>query len=251
MIDFILSFTYVLLIITSVFFGISIAVNLWLSSTVKNVQKEVDKNYKKIDNEEQRIVLDRAIYRAKQDFNEYLASAKKIKKIENRNKIRKVFKLKQKSVPKNEYDVKLIFNELLKGIYFPFDNGDKNFRGYLSFTEREIFNILKALNKRLEEIFSSSKIIWLSSIKISFIAECIFYYKKFENIKNKVWVVILLNVINFFMWFGKLLSPTALSKYYIKSISGDSLSSLLYTTAVEIVGKELAVIYKEQRFKEN
>ncbi len=249
MIDFILSFTYIFLIVGSVFFGISIGVNLWLSSTVKNVQKEVDNNFKKIDDEETVKLLSKAINKAKSDFSSYIRLSKKIQKVEKSNKVRRFFKLQEKPVPENLYDLKSIFNELLKGVYYPFENKSEDFRGYLSFSEREVFNILKALNKRLEEIFSSSKIIWLNSIKISFILECVLFSQEITNFKNKVGVAIILSLINFFMWFGKVISPTALSKYYIKSISGDSLNSLIYSTVVEVVGKELAVIYKEQRFK--
>ena len=246
--EFILSLTYTFLIVSSVIFGISIGVNIWLSNTVKNVQKEVDKNFSKIDDLEKSKIIENAINKAKLDFNNYVKISKKIERIKKRNKIRKFFKLKEKLLPVNPYDVKLIFNELLLGVYYPFEEDGDEYRGYLSFTEKEIFNVLKSLNKRLGEIFLSSKIVWLSSIKISFIVECVMLSKQIMNFKNKIWVSIILTLLNFFMWFGKLLSPTAISKYYVKSISGDSLNSLLYSTAVEVIGKELAVIYKEQRF---
>ena len=67
---------------------------------------------------------------------------------------------------------------------------------------------------------------------------------------EKLWVVAILKVINFFMWFGRVFSPVALGKYYVKNLSSQGLNMLIYGTIVEIVGKELAVIYKKQKIVE-
>jgi hypothetical protein len=119
-------------------------------------------------------------------------------------------------------------------------------RGYLSFTEREIFSVIKLLRQRLEEIVDSSKIFWLKSVNISTFIIALNLYKSFENFKNKTGVVIAVWILDFFLWFGRVFSPHAITKYFLNEFAFDDLSVLIAKALVEVCGKELAFIYYQK-----
>ena len=128
----------------------------------------------------------------------------------------------------------------------PFSHYENKDRGYLSFTEREIFAVLDEFRLRLVDIIDSSKVIWLKGLKISFIIECWNIYDGAIKIKNRPFILLLASILDFFLWFSKFISPAGMSKYIVSSALGSSLSSLLSTSLIDIAGKELAVIYYEK-----
>ena len=238
--------TYVTLIISSVIFGISIAVDLWINVTIKNINKETDFNFGKIKDEETKNLVISKIDNANTKFVDFLKESKKIDKQKTRNKIRKFFKLKEKKVDKTTLNAKDILIELAKGVYEPFSNVNGVNRGYLSFTEEEIFTTLKLLIERVEKIFNSSNVIWLKTLKVSTLLQI---YNVRGAIKNNLFITVSLSLINFFMWFGRVFSPVSISKYFLKTINSQNLSGLISYSVVNILGKELAVLYKENRLK--
>ena len=73
---------YIFLIVSSVVFGVSQAVNLWLVKTVNKIRKEVNKNYSNSLSDSERVQVELAINTAKSDyvrFNVVNAKNKKIK----------------------------------------------------------------------------------------------------------------------------------------------------------------------------
>ena len=137
--------TYITLIISSVIFGISLAVDLWVNATIKNINKETDFNFKKIKDEETKKIVISKIDNANTKFGDFLKESKKINKQKTKNKIRRFFKLKEKRVDKTTLNAKDILIELAKGVYEPFSNVNGVNRGYLSFTEEEIFATLEEM----------------------------------------------------------------------------------------------------------
>ena len=258
MIDFIKSvlpyvpkISFIFLIVMSVIFGVSVAMRKYMASVIKKVRKNSDANYKKLSNEEAEI-CNAAIIKAKSDYSVFLKESKKEKKLKNRNKIRKVFKLKEKPLPEKSVEIKEILVSLAGGVAEPFlGYKGKKKRGFLSFSEREIFTVLKTLKIRLKEIFDSADIEYLKDVKISFILECAGFVGKFGKIKNNGIYILAFKIINFFLWFTRFLSPTGIGKYLVKDIGGDNLQTLIADAFIDIVGQELAVVYKEKSFGEN
>ena len=241
-------FVYWFLVVGSVFFGISIAVNFWLLGGVNKVRKVSDKNFKNNLSEYERERVKIAINTAKISYADWLLQNNKNKKITRKNKFRKAFKLKEKPLI-NEVDVKGVFIKLLKDVYEPFGtlNGEK--RGYLSFSKNEIFSILNSVSFRVDEILSKSGASWLKNVKVTVLVKGLDIYSNYKNFLSKLWVMIAFNFINFFMWFLRIFSPVSVSKYFIKNLSSQNLSNLISDTIIEVIGKELAVIYKDNRIQ--
>ena len=238
---------YVFLIVSSVLFGISLAINVWLVSVIKKVRKTTDKTFNSSMTDVEIERVKSAINTAKLDYFVYVERSRKIKKTNRNNKVKKVFYLKEKPINIAKKDIKSIFLDLIKNVYEPFSvvNGKK--RSYLSFSKNEIFTILNTLIKRIDCIASTPEISFIKNIKLSFISECFYFYGVADKFFNKIWVIITFRLINFFMWFGRVFSPVSLSKYFVKHLSSEGLSYLIYDTMISVVGKELAIIYKNGR----
>ena len=240
-------YVYVFLIVGSVFFGVSLAVNYWLSITIKKVRKETDKNYVKSLSKAERENVNIAINNAKINYSSWQLQNAKNNKIKLKNKIKKAFKLKEKPLY-NEVNVKDIFIGLLKEVYRPFKDCNATENGYLSFSKNQIFSILNKLTLRVDEILTKSGASWLKNVKIALIVSGIEIYSNYKSFLGKIWVVVVFKFIDFFMWFLKIFSPVSVSKYFIKNLTNQNLSLLISDTLVEIIAKELAVMYKEMSF---
>ncbi len=132
-------------------------------------------------------------------------------------------------------------------MYKPFSVQNGKERGYLSFTKNEIFKIFHSLLRRIDEILSKSGVSWVKNVKVSLLANGVSVYASYKNFVEKLWVSLIIKTINFFMWFFRVFSPVSITKYFIKDLSNQNLSFLVYDTIVELAGKELAVIYKVER----
>lgn len=239
--NFILPFVYVFLVLGSVIFGISLAVNLWVHNTVSKIRKEADKNFtSSLTYSEMKDVFF-AIETAKKGYCNYIEESKKIKK----NKSKKI-EFNSENTPA----LSSVFLALIKDVYKPFSISNGKERGYLSFTKNEIFSVLRTLLKRLDEILSKSGVSWLKNVKISILASGISVYVSYKNFAEKIWVAFIFKAVNFFMWFLRIFSPVSLTKYLVKNFTSQNLSLLIYDTIVEVVGKELAVVYKNERKQE-
>lgn len=258
MIDFIKSvlpyftkISFIFLIVMSVIFGVSVGMRKYIASVIKKVRKNSDVNYKKLTADEAE-VCNAAISKAKSDYLIFLKEGKVRKKLEKRNKIRKVFRLKEKPLPEKSLQMKEILVTLAGGVAEPFlGYKGKKKRGFLSFSEREIFTVLKTLKIRLKEILDSTDIEYLKDVKISFVLNCVGIVGKFGKIKNNGIYILGFKIVNFFLWFTRFLSPTGVGKYLVNDISGDNLQTLIADAFIDIIGKELAVIYKEKSFGES
>ncbi len=239
-------FLYAFLIIGSVIFGISLAVNIWLYKTIGKIRKECDNNYVNNVTQNENIYIEFHINSAKKEYAKYLDQTKKANKIKRKNKIKKAFNLNGKKV-EVEGSLKDIFIKLISEVSKPFSNYGGEDRTYLSFSKNEAFSILKTLSDRLDIIFSKSGVKWLKNVRISYVATGVELYVNYKNFIEKTWALIIFNLINFFMWFFRVFSPVSIGKYFIKNYYSDSLSVLICDTVIELVGKELAVIYKTSR----
>lgn len=241
--------SFAVLIVFSVVFGISLAMRKYISTVIKKIRKNSDLNYKKLTDEEAEI-CNLSIQVAKGEYIEFLKENKKRNKYKNRNKIRKIFKINQIKLPENNIGVKEIIVNLASGVAKPFLSSDgKKKITFLSFSEAEIFTVLKTLKIRLKEILDSADIEYLKYIKISFILECVELVGKFGKITNNVFYIMLFKIINFFLWFTRFVSPVGIGKYLVNDISGDNLQTLIADAFIDIVGQELAVIYKEKSYE--
>lgn len=239
-------YVYIFLIVGSVFFGISLAVNFWLSLTIKRVRNETDKNFSKCVSEYERKQVKYAIKTAKISYSNWQLQNNKNKKIKFKNRLRKAFKLKEKPIY-NEDNVKDIFINLVKDVYKPFSSENGADKGIFSFSKNQIFSILNNITLRVDEILTKSGVSFLKNVKLAVIVNGIEIYSNYKNFLSKIWVVVVFNLINFFMWFLRIFSPVSVSKYFIKNLSTQNLSELITDTLVEIVGKELAVVYKNNQ----
>lgn len=237
--------SYVVLIIGSIVFGITMAVQVYVSSIVKRLLKNSRENFDKILDLKSKKECLKVINFAKKEIVLYVGQSKKPKKAKGNNKENFTPQIVQKH-SKNSVELKDILFDLFKGTASVFSNYGGRERGYLSFTEREIFSSIDTLKKRVEEIIDNSGVIWLKTLNVSTILIALDTYKSFEDFKGKFWVSIFLKVIDFFLWIGRVISPIALTKYILKEFSSDNLSDLLKKSFVEICGKELSYIYYEK-----
>ncbi len=235
--------TFIVLIVGGVFSGISFAVEVLIMRVLKKINKTSNENYSRI-NEENRKICDGIIESSKQEFIEFT----KINK-ENKNKIRKFFKIKELPIKENPTTFLKIFLNLYKQIGNVFAE-EKGKNGYLSFTEKQVFDIVETLLNRVEKIFNSTGIIWFKYIKISFFIECFSIYGTAVKFKNKTLIVIVLSVIDFFLKFNRLISPVAVGKYALKSIGADGVSGIISSTLISVIGKELSAIYNDKTQKD-
>ena len=235
---------YVLFIIGSVLFGISLAVNLLIVSTVRKMTKSSSERFNDIPDAQKKEECLKVIKNAEHDFAKCVNEATLIRNVKRKNVVRKFFKLSQKQIPKSTCSVKEVFLNLIKDVANPMVDGSG--RGYTSFSERDVFRIVRSVKNRLYEIISSSNIPLIKTLKISFLLKCLDVYKVYSNFKENPLITVGFYLINFFAWFARVFNPVSMSKILINNAKGSTLTSILAKTTIEIVGKELAVIYYEK-----
>ena len=238
--------TYALFIVGSVIFGISIALNLLVVITVKRMTKTTNLRFEKTLSNAQKNDCLQIINSAEKEFAECMVEASEIKKVKRRNKVRKFFKLKEIQVPRQTHSVKNLFLNMVKDLSVPITQNSE--KGYLSFTQKDVFNIARSVRVRIEEIITSSNVPWVKTLKLSFVLKCLDVYKVYSNVKQNALVTVAFHFFNFFMWVARVFNPVSMSKLIIKNASGSTLSSVLAKTTIEIVGKELAVLYYEKTY---
>ena len=243
-----LEITFILLIISSVLFGISLALNLFISTTIIKIKKQSDKNFQTIDVDKSKKCLG-VINSAKTDFLEYKIQLKEKKKIIKINKFRKFLRLKEKEIKEPSINQKDIFINLAKSISEVFNSNGKT-TSYLSLSEQDIFMVLLTIKDRLEKLVTSADVIWLKKMPISVMVYAINVYNEALKFKNKFLVALIFKIMEFISWFSRFLSPVSVSRYFLKSLSGDTLSDILSNSFIEIIGKELSVIYKNKDEKD-
>ncbi|MBR2377173.1 MAG: hypothetical protein IKA85_05275 [Clostridia bacterium] len=231
---------YVLTIIFGVLFGISLAVNLWVSRTIFKIKKETDKNYFSNLTPKEINQVNFAINTAINDFVNLVKEDEKNKKKKIEN-----IDFKDDNTSK-KYDV---LHNLIIDVYEPFSVINENYRGYLSLTKNEIFGFLKTLLDRIDVILSSSDVKFVKKIKISHLLVGKDFYDGYKKSRENFLVKFICSVIDFFIWFFRITSPASLTKYVVKKFSNQGVVLQFWSAIVEIAGKELAVIYKEERFK--
>lgn len=243
MIDFInliAPYLYAFTIVFSIIFGVSLAVSVWVSSIISNMKKvSIEKFNSELTLKEIQQV-NFAIDTAKINLSNIVQSDKKHKKN------------KSKNYPKNDEDSLKkadVFKALLKDVYEPFSVSGDTYRSYLSFTKNEIFSIAKSLLSRVDKILSNSDVKFVKKIKISYILMGKDVYDGYTNLLEKFWVNLFKTIIDFFLWVFRIVSPASLTKYIVKELTNQGIVLQFWSAIVEITGMELAVIYKEERFK--
>ncbi len=243
-----LDITFILLIISSVIFGISLALNLFISTTITKVKKESERIFQTIDSDKAKKCLN-IINNAKIDFLEYKSQLKEKKRIVKSNRFRKFLHLKEKDIKQPSIKQKDIFINLTKNISEVFNTSEKQ-ASYLSLSEQDIFMILLTLKERIEKLVTSADVIWLKKMPISIMVYTFNIYNEALKFKNKFLVALVFKIMEFISWFSRFLSPVSVSRYFLKSLSGDTLSDILSNSFIEIIGKELSVIYKNKSEKD-
>ena len=239
--------TFIFFIITSVFFGFSLAVQSFIIKIIKKIDAESNKNYLKVP-ASQREICDKAIGEVALKLSTLSSEQSEIKKIKNANKIRKFLKMEEKPVTESNVTTKDIAVTVLDGVAVAF-YGNSNLKPHLQFSEREIFKILSTLKTRIKDILTSTDIIWLKELPISFFITCYNVYGMVDKIKNKPLVLLSIKLINFCLWFAKILSPVSISKYLVGDVSKSGLNDVINSTLSSVIVKELAVIYYEKTNK--
>lgn len=222
--------SYVFLIVISIFFGMTLAVQVYVSSAVKKTLKNTRANFNKISDKNAKIECLKIISQAEIELVDALENQRKSKRKKQAD----------------ELNVKDVFLDLFKSTASVFSNYGGKERGYLSFTEREIFSVIQLLCKRVEDVVDSSGVFLFKCVNVSTFIIALNFYKSFENFKNKFWVSVIIAFIDFFLWFGRVFSPHSITKYVLKEFATDNLSILVTKAVVEIFGKELAYIYYEK-----
>lgn len=235
---------FVFTIIASVIFGFSIAVNLLISSVIKKINCETDKNYLQVPIDKRKL-LDEVIISTNEKLTKYVQENAEIKKLNSLNSTREKFKLPLYSVPTATITIKDVIADALDGVGRAF-YGDNDDKSYLNYTINDVYKILKTLKDRVKQILSSTGIIWLQELPISFFVLVFNVASEIDKIKNKTFVKIVFGVINFCLKFIKFISPVSASKELISGITADSLSELISYTITSVVVKELSVIYNNK-----
>ena len=144
--------SFIVLIVMSVLFGITIAVQTFLSLSIKRILKNSRENFDKIADTNAKKECLKIIEQSKTEIVELLDINAKTKKLERKNKVKKAFNGKEKTIDVSALNAKDVFLDLFKCTASVFSYYGGRERGYLSFTEREIFSVIKLLRQRLEEI---------------------------------------------------------------------------------------------------
>ena len=235
---------FVFFIVASIFFGFSLAVQSLIVKVIKNINAESDKNYLKVP-EDKRLECNELIKKVAVNLSCLTEEQAQIKKIENNNKIRKFFKLKEKPIPHKKVTVKDIAIAVLDGVAETF-YGVTDSKPHLQFSEREIFKILITLKNRAKDILSSTGIIWLKELPISFFVTCYNLYGAVDKIKNKPFVLLIIKIIDFCLWFTRIISPVSIGKYLVNDVSKNGLNDVINSTLASVIVKELSVIYYDK-----
>lgn len=238
---------YVFFIISAIVFGISFAVKFLIINTVKKVNAESVKNFEKIEDINKKSKSLQIINRLNLRYVNYLDESRVIKKIKRRNKVRALFKLKQKKVPVASDNLKDVFLSLFKDLSECYEGSG----GYLNFTKNEILDLSRKLNKRLGELVDSSGVIWLKSIKISFFVEAIKLYGNFEKFKAKPSVIIVTGILNFLFAITRFFSPVSATKKLAGNIMNDNFITVITSAIISIVGQELSsLLYEKEKSRQ-
>ena len=232
------TFINVLFIVSAVTFGISLAVKTLLIKTVKNINEESYKNFDTFADFETKFNLLFEIEEVKKRYVKHTEEVAKFKRVERSNKVRSIFKIKEKQLPQINDDLKDIFLSLFSGVSYKV-NGDG---GFLNFSKNELFSMTRTLLDRVEKILNASDVIWLKTIKIPFYIEAIKLYSSIEKFTSKPSVILITITLNFFMTITRFFSPVSATKKLAGSIVDDSFSSLLASTVISVIGKEWAVL---------
>ncbi|MBO5713256.1 MAG: hypothetical protein J6R88_03560 [Clostridia bacterium] len=235
---------FIFFIIASVFFGFSLAVQSLITKVIKNVNAESDKNYLKVP-EAEREVCNEVISDVAFKLSKLSDEQKRIKQIKSTNKIRKFFRLSEIPVEETTVTVKDVAATVLDGVAVAFYGTTEN-KPHLNFSEREIFKILTTLKNRVKDVLTATNVIWLKELPISFFVICYNVYGMVDKIKNKPLVLLLVKIIDFCLWFSRILSPVGIGKYLVNDLSKDGLNGVINSTISSVIVKELAVIYYEK-----
>ena len=233
---------FVFLIVSSVVFGLSFAVKIYLLKTVKKVIRESDKNFDNCVENDKSSMCETIVSNHVERYLVYAEKERLAKKRENSNKIRKVIRLKEKEVTHSEDTLKDISLSLIKSISSEFEGAG----GYLNYSKNELFEMLKKLCSRLNAIFDSSGIIWLKTVKISSIAHLIALTKNIEKFKGKTGILILSYFLEFCFFISRFISPVGASKKLVSNVMSNTFSSLTVTAIFTVVSKEWAVLCAEK-----
>ncbi len=238
----------VLFVISAVTFGISLAVKTLLIKTVKNINEESYKNFDTISDFETKSNLLYEIDALKNRYVKHVDEVAKFKKVTRQNKVRRIFKIKEKQLPEISDNLKDIFQSLFSGVSYKIDESG----GYLNFSKNELFAMARTLLERFEKILDASNVIWFKTVKIPFYVEAIKLYGSIEKFTSKPGVILTIYLLNFFIAVSRFFSPVSATKKLAGTIVDDSFSSLLASTVISVVGKEWAVLcYQKALSRDN
>lgn len=235
---------YIFFIVSSVLFGLSIAIKIYVLKVAKKIVGESDKNYDIIEDFYSKKKCRTIILKHALRYDNYSQIDKKNLKIKKGNKVRKFFRLKERKLISQSDSIK----EILISLFSEISNSFEGSGGYLNYSKNEIILMLKALIKRFNAICVSSNVIWFKTLKISSFAHVVSITKSFEKFKGKISIIILSYVLEFAFFISRIFSPVSASKLLANNVLSDSFSTLLLSSVFNVIGKEWAVLcYQKQR----
>ncbi|MBR3804923.1 MAG: hypothetical protein IKJ14_06230 [Clostridia bacterium] len=233
---------FVTLVLSSIVFGISFSAKIFAVKTVKNLVRESDRIYDNIGDIEKTSRCDIIVKNKIEKYLLYHETARKNKKINRRNKIRKFFRLKEIKPIELNLSIKQLSLSLLKEVTAVFEGAG----GYLNYSKNEFISMLKTLIKRLDLIFESSGVIWLKTLKISTALHFVDVARSVSKFKGKTFVVIVSAFFEFCFFISRFISPVGASKKLANNVFSNSFSSLLVSSVFNIAMKEWAVLCYEK-----
>ncbi len=234
--------TYIVFIVSSVFFGMSLAVRTLLVKTLKNAISESNKNFDKIGDIDKKSKSLEVIEKAKLKYRNYQFEAREFRRKNRAKNFANAFK-KQKG----EDSVKpLEYKEIFLSLYRETATVYSGEKSYLSFSPSEMLGVVNAIVDRLETILKSSKIIWLKSINVSLLLYGLDAYKRLETFKGKKLVFVTLYLIDIALKVSKIFSPIGAGNRLLTQALDGGISTLISTAVIEILGKEISSVYYEK-----
>lgn len=236
------TFLYILIIVGGVLFGISISI-MYVVTTSINKIKDNSVSNKVFDTDYDENIKE-IINKAKHFQYIYQYESKLNSKIKNQNKIRKFFKKEEKPLVKLTYSFKDILMYLVFEEYLLFHN--TNDQNYLFFSEKDLYSYAKTVINKVDGLLNSIDSMIIKNIKLSTILTIIDLYGSYNKFTDKVGIIILIKVFNFFMTLYRFISPISIIKLLIKRSDQSDLIEVLNDNLLNLIGFELAnILYKE------
>lgn len=225
---------YYVLFVLSFFFGITVgfmvAISFITKRIMKNINTKTDENYEKIDDE----IKAKVNIKITDCYNYY----KKLQEIRQKNSI--LIFSKKKPVKIDEVkDFKWLFTQTAE-IFYP-DSKEP----VLELSVKEVFELIKRITVRLDDIFIATKLTFVRYLKLSVVYMILGIYNKISTVTKHKMMQFALRFVNFSILISNIFSPVSWIKRITSKKISNNLTFFLIENTCKIVGKETACIYSK------